>query len=111
VPFHSLTVESAIEQLSPHLQRGLTGPEVKARLEKYGAGECHDGSRVVYAPFLQVFSGAVPVALEGWWVMTPFSLLSSVAVEIKLDFCDRLTAGQPQMYNQARLPVMFPISA
>jgi hypothetical protein len=31
--------------------------------------------------------------------------------EINLDFCDRLTAGQPQMYNQARLPVMFPISA
>jgi Ca2+-transporting ATPase len=37
---------------------------------------------VIYVPILQLFFGAVPLALEDWLVMAPFFLVSSVAAEI-----------------------------
>jgi len=42
---HSLSVESALEQLATHLHQGLTGPEVKARLEKHGLNELMEKPR------------------------------------------------------------------
>ena len=36
---HSVSVESAAEQLATHLQQGLTGAEVQARLEEHGFNE------------------------------------------------------------------------
>ncbi|MGQ9553731.1 MAG: calcium-translocating P-type ATPase, SERCA-type [Anaerolineae bacterium] len=42
---HSLSVESALEQLGTHLHQGLTAAEAKARLEKYGFNELMEKPR------------------------------------------------------------------